>query len=487
MIPLNSPYSRIMSIEPLRRQSIVTLFTTIMLTLIGFASTMYFAHAVGASILGAYFLFVAYYNVFKLLSDGGLNSAATKRISEGKEKNEYFSALVSIRVLLLLLSVSFLLLFRNYLVDINSSGMFYWLIIALTIAVFWTSVSTGIYGSGKVGINQVCGFVSSAGRVVFQIVAIYLGFSAGGLAGGFVLGMAAAGLYGMRFLDFRFVKFTKEHLKSLFSFSIWIFLSASGSLIYEYADTILIGYFLENADVGIYKIAFQFSSAAAFTTIAMKTVLYPKMSHWSANDKLSMVESALSKSYTYSLMLAVPVFVGGIILGDKMLYLFYGEIFASGSKTLYVLLAVQIVNVFMFLQNSCLNSLDKPKESFKVAIVASSANILLDLLLIPFLGIFGAALATFFTMSINAILSYRVLSNIISIKLDLKSLKNIVLSSILMGVFLIGFRMFVKISNVWIMLIPIILSACFYSVLLLKFDDNIRNETICIVKQIALK
>jgi len=43
---------RFMAIETLRRQSIVSLVNAVALTAIGSLSTMYFAHAIGASILG---------------------------------------------------------------------------------------------------------------------------------------------------------------------------------------------------------------------------------------------------------------------------------------------------------------------------------------------------------------------------------------------------------------------------------------------------
>ena len=48
--------ARIMRIDPVQRQSVISLTSTIGLTAVGFLSTMYFAHTVGLSILGAYYL-----------------------------------------------------------------------------------------------------------------------------------------------------------------------------------------------------------------------------------------------------------------------------------------------------------------------------------------------------------------------------------------------------------------------------------------------
>lgn len=76
--------SRIMHIEPKRRQSIVSLITILGLTIIGFISTMYFAHTVSKDILGTYYLFLAYYGILNLIGYAGFGGATVKRISEGK-------------------------------------------------------------------------------------------------------------------------------------------------------------------------------------------------------------------------------------------------------------------------------------------------------------------------------------------------------------------------------------------------------------------
>lgn len=476
-----------MRIESMRRQSMVSLITKLALTLIGFLSTMYFAHAVGASVLGAYFLFLAYLSIFNLVGDAGFGGAAVKRISEGREQNEFFSAFVTLRIILLIMSVSALLFARPLLVDMDRSGMFFWLLVALVIGVFSSSVSTGNYGSGKVGITLTCGFLDNAGRIIFQVAAIFFGFGAAGLAGGLAFGMIAGGIVNMRFLDLRFARFGVYHLKSLFSFSFWIFLAAGGSIVFSHVDTVLIGYFMENADVGVYRVTFQFTTAAAFITSAMSTVMFPNVSNWGAHGEYSMAESALAKGFTYSLLLAVPVFAGGLLLGDRLLYFFYGAGFAHGAPALYVLLTVQVVNVFMSLQTMCLYALNYPKEAFKVTAVASIANILLNLALIPILGITGAAVATLVTMTLNAVLAYRVLKRIIDVRLEYSSVRNILVSSAVMGVFVGGYRLMVPLSNVWLTLVPVVVGAIIYGILLLKLDQSIHDELRAIVVQMGMQ
>ncbi len=59
-----------------------------------------------------------------------------KRISEGKEKDEYFTSVFVLRIFLLGISIIFLFFARPFIENIDSSGMYSWLIIALIIVVF---------------------------------------------------------------------------------------------------------------------------------------------------------------------------------------------------------------------------------------------------------------------------------------------------------------------------------------------------------------
>jgi O-antigen/teichoic acid export membrane protein len=465
-----------MKISSIQRQSVISLSTTIALTVIGFLSTIYFAHTLGPAPLGAYFLFLAYFGILNLVGDGGFGGAAIKRISEGKEPNEYLSAFAFIRIVLLALSVSLLLVAEPYFKDLTSSGVFFWLLLALIISVFSSITGVGVYGSGKVGIYQVSTFADALVRTLFQITAVFLGFGVAGLTGGFVGGLIAGGIMNLRYLDLRLIHFKLSHLKNLTGFSFWIFLTASGSLVFSYADTILIGFFMSNADVGIYRTAFQLTSVATFATVAFHTVLYPKISNWGTQGEITEIENSLARAWTYSLFLAIPACIGGWILGDKLLYYLYGESFVEGAPALFFLLLVQVVNVFMYLGTMSLTALNKPKDAFWITVIAAIVNILLDLALIPIIGITGAALATLIAMTLNALGALFLLSKVISVKFEYGTVKNILYSAGLMGIVVLLIRILVPLSQVIAVLAVVIIGALIYILVLFKLDRKIHNE-----------
>jgi O-antigen/teichoic acid export membrane protein len=465
-----------MKISSIQRQSVIALSSTIALTIIGFLSTIYFAHALGPSVLGAYFLFLAYFGIFNLIGEGGFGSAAVKRISEGKEPDEYFSAFVFVRIVLLAVTVSALLFAQPYLNDITSSGVFFWLLLALIVSFFSGNIVVGVYGTGKVGIFQISGLIDAIIRILFQITAVFLGFGVAGLAGGFVGGLIAGGIANFRYLDLKLVWFGISHLKNLSSFSFWIFLTTSGSLVFTYADTILIGFFMSNADVGIYRTAFQLTSVATFTTLAFHTVLYPKISNWGAKGLTGEIENSLARAYTYSLLLAIPTCIGGWILGDSLLYFLYGASFVEGTTALYFLLIVQVVNVFMFLGTMSLTALNRPKDAFWITVIAAIANIILDIALIPVMGITGAAVATLISMSLNALGALVLLKRSISVKFEYGPIKNILYASGCMAVFLLFIHFFLPLAHVATVLTVVVVGAGIYTFTLFKLDREIRDE-----------
>jgi O-antigen/teichoic acid export membrane protein len=246
--------------------------------------------------------------------------------------------------------------------------------------------------------------------------------------------------------------------------------------VFCYADTILIGFFMSNADVGIYRTAFQLTSVATFATLAFHTVLYPKISNWGAQGQITEIENSLARAWTYSLFLAIPTCVGGWILGDKLLYYLYGASFVEGAPALFFLLLVQIVNVFMYLGTMSLIALNRPKDAFQVTVIASIANILLDLALIPVIGITGAAVATLIAMTLNALGALLLLSRVISVKFEYEPVKNIVYASGIMGIFLVFIHFLLPLTHVVVVVAAVIIGALIYLLVLFKLDREMHDE-----------
>ena len=242
-----------------------------------------------------------------------------------------------------------------------------------------------------------------------------------------------------------------------------------------YSDSVMIGYFLNNADLGVYRVILQLTTLAAFTTTALRSTLWPRVSRWDKIGEKELIENSLSRAFTYSLILALPLFVGGVLLGDRLLYYFYGADFVNYTA-LVLLLMVQIVNIFQYFFTTYIIAMDQVKEMSKIIVVAVFINIVLNAVLIPVIGISGAAVATLATMTLNAVLARRILARMITIRVERSSLLNIFTASIAMGAVVGVYRLIVPLSNVWLALVPVVFGGMVYGVLILKLDRNIYEE-----------
>jgi O-antigen/teichoic acid export membrane protein len=468
--------SNIMRIPAIQRQSTLSLLSTVSITLFGFISTMLFSHLLGKDLMGVYYLFLAYYGIFNMIGDGGFGQAAVKRISEGKEQNEYLTAYAALRALLIIVSTLLLLVLSPLFVDLQGYNLIPWIIAALVASFFGHSVTYGVYGLGHVGVYNVASGISELFRILFQIVAVLLGFSLFGLYGGFIVGIIISGIICLKYFTFKPAKFGFRHISSLAAYGFWIFLIGTGSIVFAYSDTIFIGYFMTNGDVGVYRTAYQFTSIAAFITVAISGTLTPKISHWSANNQMDKISPVITRGITLSLLLAIPAAMGGCLLSERLLYFFYGADFAEGWVVCSILLVMQIVAVFISLMGVALTASDHARQSFYATAFAAVLNIILNIILIPLLGINGAAIATLISYTLNAILIYHYLRRYIPVRLEIRSICHIIISSLIMALFVFIYIQIVPLTNVGFVLIPVVIGALIYIFLLFKLDRGIRNE-----------
>ena len=477
---------RLMDIGPVRRHSLIAFLSSIGVTVIGFFTTVYLAHNAGPTALGGFFLLLAYVGIIGLFTDGGISGAALQRISEGESRDEYFSAHAAVRGVLLAATLTILIAARPLFVDLNQSGLFLWLILALVVSAGAGIISTGVYGSGKVGVLQIADLTNNIVRVVVQVIAVYLGYSVGGLAAGFIAGVVAGLLINFRVLSMKLIPFGRRHISGLLSFSSWAFITGLTGALMGYADTIFVGYFLSNSEIGMYRTSFQLATIALFVMFALRTALYPKIASWMKEGEVGSVETALARAITYSLALAVPAACGAWVLGSNLLYYLYGASFAAAGPALSLLFMVELVTVFLSLEMMCLGALDMPKSVFQVTAIGAASTILLDIMLIPVFGITGAAFALLLGTGIFALGAHYVLKKRIQVRIEKRPVASIIVSSVVMALCVYAYQIVLPITNVFLIAGAVVTGMVVYSLLVVRLDRGIRDEVRDLVTGLGL-
>jgi len=133
-----------------------------------------------------------------------------------------------------------------------------------------------------------------------------------------------------------------------------------------------------------------------------------------------------------------------------------------------------------------LNSLNHPKDSFWITSVIVIVNIVLNVLLIPIIGITGAAIATLLSILMSTILGYFVLGKYIPLKIEKEPIFHILAASGIMALIVGGMRFLFPIENLVYLIVLVILGSLVYIVLLLRIDREIHDELKAMATQVGI-
>lgn len=467
--------------KKVQREAITSLIATILITIVGFLSTMYFARTLGEDILGTYYIFLSVCGTLSLFSDAGLGSATIKRISEGNEQGEYLAGSILVRIITYIIIVSIIYTFRYYFNAVIGLDVINLLVFIIGLGMVNSLFSGVLVGLDHIRVGALSGLLNSLVRVSLQVVLVFLGWQFFGLIYGYLFGVVSSILiflyYSIRYnIRIKPKICNSKHIRRLFSYSTFTFLNGVGGIIFEYADVMIIGIFLSKGDAGIYGAVWVFSSISLFVSNAIWTTIFPKISRWSTYGKWKEIETSFGMASTYSLILAIPILFGGIVLGRDLLYYAYGPSFADGTLTLTIILFMRLFQVQGNLTLQYLQGIDRPDLVFRIRLFTATLNVVLDWVLIKRYGIEGAAVATLITISIAFILGSHYLKTIINITTKSNTIVAMLLASCIMSIAIYIIKTLFSGDNVIWVLSEVAIGAIIYSIILIGVNKEVRDE-----------
>lgn len=180
------------------------------------------------------------------------------------------------------------------------------------------------------------------------------------------------------------------------------------------SDRYVVGIFLGLNAVGIYSAAYAIGNLVYLFIAPIQFILFPELSRLFDENKIDTVRSYLSHSLRYFLLIAIPSVVGLSVLARPILVLLTTSDFSAGSIVIpCIALSGLFGGAFQIIINIT-HLFKKTQLNLFIHIIAAVANLALNIILIPLIGILGAAIATlisYFLMVIIGIsISFRDLS-----------------------------------------------------------------------------
>lgn len=186
----------------------------------------------------------------------------------------------------------------------------------------------------------------------------------------------------------------KLPLRELLAFSLPASLSGTFVMLLVWADRLMIGLLRPAADVGVYQAASQ--SAIVFAVIlgAFASIFPPQIARLFHAGETERVEQLYRVSTKWGLYLSAPIFLLIFFESRNLLALVFGPDFIRGWAALLILTVGQLGNVATGGASQLLTMTGHQTSWLILSGAALTANLALNLLLIPQFGIEGAAAAS---------------------------------------------------------------------------------------------
>lgn len=459
-----------------QRSSITVFLSQIGITVLGFLSMMYFARILGAEILGIYFVYMATFNLIIMFMDAGLSAGTVKRISEGRDEAEFFTASLLMHTITLVICIIILYILRDIIDDYVGAHIWHFLALSLFLMRYTQLIRNTLIGEKKVGISYAINFVEQLVKIILQLLLITLSYRIYGLVGGLCIALFVNIPLGLRFIDVKLKRPQIDHIKSIFAYSKYAFPITFNEYLYQSMDILVIGLLLPKFYSGIYGTSWSFSSVAVLGTIAISSTLFPYISEWSANGQMDHIRNAFSEALTYSLILAIPIFAGVLVFSEGLLHYVYGETFIIGWLTLIVLTCARMIESVQIIMRGTLAGMNRPDLVFKVACVTIPLNLIGNFILVYSIGMVGAAISTLATVVVSLKLSLKYAEGIVPVSVPWKDIRDESISAIVMISIISVCLHFAPVDDLMVLGAYIIIGAVIYFTSLLTINERIREK-----------
>jgi O-antigen/teichoic acid export membrane protein len=174
-------------------------------------------------------------------------------------------------------------------------------------------------------------------------------------------------------------------------------------------DILMLGFFREDADVGIYRVASQIAALVVFGLQIINSIQGPHIAHLYAQGEMKTLQRMITRSAQLVFMIALPSVLIIVVFGPFVIRTLYSPEFSDAYLPLVILCVGQLVNASAGSVGSLLNMTGHEKETTKSVFIGATVNLVLNLILTPLWGPIGAATATTVTLIVwNVIMWHKV-------------------------------------------------------------------------------
>lgn len=395
--------------------SFIVFVSKLLGSVLGFLATLTFARILGPDVIGYYTVILAVVGWLALGGDLGVSHAVSKRISEATESDRYFTAglvttgAFAAGIVLVALLLSDVI---NGYVGVEAAQ---YVVPLLLVGLLLSYTTQTLTGERKVHIAGLLAPVNLTFTSVVQIALVLLGFGLTGMLAGYFAGNLLIALAGLWFISSGIRRPGIEHFESIYDFAKFSWLGSLKLQSFNEVDILVLGAFVSPSLVGIYAVAWSLSKFLTIFGGSVRKAVFPEISYADATDDPDRIAELTRDSLSFIGLIAIPGLFGGLVIGDRLLAI-YGQEFTQGTAVLGLLILATLIYSYQQQILAIVKGIDRPDIAFRVNAIFLVSNLVLNILLVVWLGWVGAALATAISAAIGLVLAYRALNALVDFR-----------------------------------------------------------------------
>ena len=368
---------------------------------LNFILFIYIARILGATEYGKFTFALAFVGLFIIFSDLGLSQIITREFAREKEKEREFSAILSLKILLSLATLILILVGSFFIIhDPLIQRIILILAIYLLIESFYGMIFSFLQARQKMEYQF---FASIFEALLVAGAGLFILFyfpSVQNLSYSYLFAALITLIFVLFFFHFRiqrlFLSLNKSIWQRFLSMSWPLALAAMAGTICNQTDSVMLGYFGMIKETGWYNAAYRITITTIVPVSLISTSFYPVLNKFFKESK-EKLQRTWNHQLEIMILLFLPLVVGGMVLGPKIIYSFYPLDFAPAT------LAFQILILTAGTMSLCrpfydvMIVLNQQTKTFWITIAGAVTNVILNLILIPKYSLYGAAVATVIT------------------------------------------------------------------------------------------
>ena len=422
------------SVSQLGSRFRVEFLSTLIATVSGALLVVILARLLDPTGYGLLYLTLAVIGVARLFAKLGIGRSTARYIAEYREKDPSqlrhilsFSAGIT---LTLLLVVTLVVGLGHQQISglIGEPDLAIFLIVGSLFLFFETSLEffrKVLQGFEEIKSAASLPIIKSLIKLAVAIGLVAAGFGAIGALAGWVLGALFASLVGGYIIYFRHYQPLEQGFpvesglrRRIAQYAVPLTASEAAGNLSGRVDTLLVGFFLSPVAVSFYVVAEQVVSMIQSPVNALGFTLAPTFGAEKSAGNTDTAAQIYERSFVYIALLYFPAAAGLILLAEPLVELVFGTDYLGAVPVLQVLGVYTIIQANLLLSAKALDFLGRAKSRAIVKGVTSILNVILNLLLIPSVGVVGAAIATVITGLMYAVANVYIVYDELGISLN---------------------------------------------------------------------